>query len=241
MGFPVPGRNGALKKNAALQLSLLVVAANVCVVALVVMGYLLVRTENPEVLVAGARLSKTMLPGARASELSFQLGMRLVAAKKYEEAKKVFEDILVSEPQNVSVLNNLAYLLGELGNFPSASEYLQTALQISANCSECLNNLGSILQRQGRTKEAIDNFQKAANSDPNHPDPRLNLAVLYEDQGDWAAALEWYKQAEARVQDPKARKWVTLRALWMAELTHGTSADQARKLAGEKPEPEGRR
>lgn len=220
-----------MKKNASLQLSLLIVAANVCLVALVVMGYLLVRTDNPEVLIAGARLSKTMLPGAKGSELSFQLAMRLVNAKKYAEAKKVFEDILVSEPQNVSVLNNLAYLLGELGNFGSAAEYLQTALQINANCSECLNNLGTIHQRQGRSKEAIESFQKAATLDPNHPDPRLNLAVLYEDQGDWGSALEWYKQAEPRVQDPKARKWVTLRALWMSELHQNA---QVRKLAGEK-------
>lgn len=222
-----------MKKNSALQLSLLIVAANVCVVALVVMGYLLVRTDNPDVLVTGARLSKSLLPSASGSELSFQLGMRLVAAKKFAEAKRVFEDLLVAEPQNVSVLNNLAYLLGELGNLGSAAEYLQTALQIQPTCSECLNNLGSLQQRQGRTKEALENFQKAAASDPNHPDPRLNLAVLYEDQGDWTQALEWYKQAEARISDPKARKWVTLRALWMTELQSGSAAS-VRKLAGDK-------
>jgi tetratricopeptide (TPR) repeat protein len=220
-----------LRKYSSLQLSFLIVAANVCVVALVVMGYLLIRTEKPEVLEAGARLSKSLLPGASGGSLSFQLGMRLVTAKQYPEAKRIFEDLLVAEPQNVSILNNLAYILGEMGNYGSAAEHLQTALQISPTCSECLNNLGSIHQRQGRQKEAIDNFQKAANLDPNHPDPRLNLAVLYEDQGDWSSALEWYKQAEARVQDPKVRKWVTLRALWMSELQQTTSA---RKIAGEK-------
>jgi tetratricopeptide (TPR) repeat protein len=220
-----------VNKNASLQLSLLVVAAIACVVALVVMGYMLVRTEKPEVLVVGARLSKTLLPGAKGAELSFRLAMRLVDSKQYAEAKKVFEDILVAEPQNVSVLNNLAFLLGELGNYGSAAEYLQTALQINPSCAECLNNLGTIHQRQGRTKEAADSFERAASLDPNHPDPRLNLAVLYEEQGDWAAALDWYKQAEPRVQDPKQRKWVTLRALWMTELQQNS---QVRKVAGEK-------
>lgn len=221
-----------MKKNLSLQLSFLIVSAVACVVALVVMGYLLVRTEKPEVLVVGARLSKTLMPGSKGSELSFQLGMRLVESKQFPEAKKVFEDLLATDAQNVSVLNNLAYLLGELGNYPSASQYLQTAIQVAPDCSECFNNLGTILQRQGKTKEAVEQYTKAAALDPNHPDPRLNLAVLYEESGDWAAALDWYKQAESRVQDPKHRKWVTLRALWMSELT--ANGGKTRKIAGEK-------
>lgn len=219
-----------MKKNVSLQLSFLIAAALGCVVALVVMGYLLVRTEKAEILVVGAKLSKTFMPGSKGSEMSSRLAMRLVDSKQYPEAKKVFEDLLVSEPQNVSVLNNLAYVLGEMGAFPSAFEYLQTAVQINPQCSECFNNLGSILHRQGKSKEAIEALQKAAALDPNHPDPRVNLAVLYEELGDWPAALDWYKQAETRVQDPKVRKWVTLRALWMSELAQGSQ----RKIAGEK-------
>ena len=74
-----------MKKNLSLQLSFLILSSIACVVALVVMGYLLVRTEKAEVLVVGARLSKTLMPGSKGSEMSFRLAMRLVDSKQFPE------------------------------------------------------------------------------------------------------------------------------------------------------------
>jgi len=165
------------------------------------------------------KLSKSIVPQERAIEFTIQLGLKLIREGEVESAKNVFEKLLVTHPNNVSILNNLGYLMGEMGNWAKASLYLEKAIQISNNCAECLNNLGTALQRQGKVIEARKMFEQAVNADPKFLDPKLNLAVLYEMKGDWALALEWYKKSAGDLKDSKLTEWVNTRALWMAEIT----------------------
>lgn len=192
--------------------------------------YFLLRSRRTQVVSAAARLSKNLFPSESVREISLQLGWQLAKAKEYKAALKVFEEVLLSEPTNVSVLNNLAYVAAETGDLRLAAEYLQTALQISDKCAECLNNLGSVLLKQGKAAEARPNFEQAIQIDPAAIDPKLNLAVLFEGQSDWASALEWYRMVEPQLQDAELKKWVNLRIIWMAEI----SPTGMRKIASEK-------
>lgn len=183
-----------------------------------------------EILTASVRLSKTLLPAGTARDWNMELGVRLAKKKHYGAARKIFEEILLMEPTNISLLNNIAYVAGEQGDLARAAEYLQTALQISDQCAECLNNLGTILVKQSKVTEARVSFERATKIDGNYLDPRLNLAVLLEGESDWIAALDWYRQSEPLVQDPEIRKWVNARAAWMAEAAQNAK----RQIAGEK-------
>ena len=182
------------------------------------------------VMAASVRLSKTILPSGTAKEMNMQLALRLAQTKQFAAARKVFEELLLGEPTNVSLLNNIAYVSGEMGDYPRAGEYLQTAIQVSEACAECLNNLGAVLYKQGKKDEAKQSFEKAAKIDPTYVDPKLNLAVLLEENSDWSGALEWYRQAEPGIKDPEIKKWVSMRAVWMAEIATANK----RQVAGER-------
>ena len=183
-----------------------------------------------ELLTASVRLSKTILPSGTARDWNAELGVRLAKGKHFGAARKVFEEILLIEPTNVSLLNNIAFVSGEQGDFARASEYLQTAIQISENCAECFNNMGSLLYKQGKKAEAKAQFEKATKIDGNYIDPKLNLAVLMEEESDWQSALDWYRQVAPLVQDPETKKWVDGRSAWMLEIAQSTK----RSVAGEK-------
>lgn len=183
-----------------------------------------------ELITASVRLSKNILPSGTARDWNAELGVRLAKGKQYGAARKVFEEILLIEPTNISILNNIAFVSGEQGDYPRAMEYLQTALQVSETCAECYNNMGTLLYKQGKRDEARTAFEKAARIDGNYVDPKLNIAVLLEEDSDWQGALDWYKQAEALITDPEVKKWVLSRATWMAEIARNTK----RNIAGEK-------
>jgi len=182
------------------------------------------------VMTASVRLSKTILPARTAKEMNADLAVRLAQSKQYPAARKVFEEILLSEPTNVSILNNIAFVSAEMGDVPRAIEYLQTALQVSEACAECFNNLGSLLHKQGKGIEAKSNFERAVKLDPFYVDPKLNLGVLLEESSDWTGAYEWYRQAEPGIKDPELKKWVGVRIIWMSEI----STANKRQIAGEK-------
>ncbi len=175
------------------------------------------------------RLSTNVLPTSTARDWNAELGLRLTKAKHYGAAKRVFEELLLAEPTNVSILNNIAYVVGEQGDFVRAQEYLQTAVQVSESCAECFNNLGTLLYKQGKKGEAKGNFQKALQVNANYIDAKLNMAILAEEDSDWAGALDWYKQAENAITDPEVKKWVLTRASWMTEIAQNAK----RQVAGE--------
>jgi len=186
-------------------------------------------TKTEDLLTASVRLSKTILPAGTARDWNAELGVRLAKSKQYGAARRVFEEILLLEPTNVSLLNNIAFVCGEQGDFARAAEYLQTAIQVSENCAECFNNLGSLLYKQGKKAEAKTNFERATKIDGNYVDPKLNLAVMLEEESDWPGALEWYRQVVPLLQDPEVKKWVDGRAAWMLEIAQSTK----RQVAGE--------
>lgn len=176
--------------------------------------------ENKTVLNVGIyRITKSILPKNSINEMTVKLGVQLAKGKHYEAAKKLFEDALITNPKDAAILNNLGYILGEMGEISKAIEYLENAVKLSPNCAECLNNLGTLFYNQGKQKEAKEFFGKAIKVDSSLTDAALNLAVLAEEEGDWVTAMQLYKDSENKIAELELRKWVSQRATWLAEIT----------------------
>lgn len=186
------------------------------------------RAKEAPVITPVERVTSSVTPEDKNRALTLKMAVNLVKHKQYQGAKRILEDVLAAEPMNVSVLNNLAYVTGQLGEENVAAEYLHTALQIMPTCAECLNNLGTLLRKQGKSEEARKQFEEAVKLEPGQADARLNLAVLQEEQADWAHALASYREAEKIVSDPELRKWVLQRVAWLSEVTQGA----VREIAG---------
>lgn len=82
------------------------------------------------------------------------------------------------------------------GNYESALEQYQAAVERNPQDAESLSNLGQVLVRLGRTAEAIPYFERAIQILPNRWAYQFNLARAQGLTGNWDAAIASYRRAQ---------------------------------------------
>ena len=107
--------------------------------------------------------------------------------KAYGAAAEGYKRVLDIEPDNVTALNNLAWILTEQNN-PKGVEYAEQAHRIAPMNANVLDTLGWSLARNGEPKRGVDLLRMAASIAPGQEDIRLHLAKALADSGDKAAA-----------------------------------------------------
>lgn len=120
--------------------------------------------------------------------------VRLVLAQAYLEADKPhtaiehYQQVLEAQPENVVVLNNLAWLLHEQ-NDPRAVGYAQRAHDLVPDRPEITDTLGWLLLDGGDPARGLTLLQEAAGKAPHMPSIRYHRAVALYKNG---------RQSEAR-------------------------------------------
>lgn len=92
---------------------------------------------------------------------------------------------------------DIAGQLSKEGKFDDARRVLSEALQLDANCCDCLNSLGITYFKEGRLKEAEANFRGALKIDPLYLEALCNLGLCLYQQGEshYAEAIVYFSQA----------------------------------------------
>lgn len=112
-----------------------------------------------------------------------------------------YESLLAKMPNNISVLNNLAFMLAENNErLPQALEYAKKALDIKPNEPSFLDTYGYLLYKNGKHSEAAEAFSAAIQQyDQNGivipPEVYEHLGMVREKLGASGEALAAYKQA----------------------------------------------
>ena len=119
----------------------------------------------------------------RISGLLFLMGNLLIKEKKdIEHAKKYFESVLESYPDNAIAINNIGATFMESDNFDAALPYMERALAIDDTYVNSYYGLGYCYYKLGRLEEAFNICHKGAlkSSDrPENPALREELVKLY--------------------------------------------------------------
>src|SRR5436190_4770044 len=110
-----------------------------------------------------------------------------------DEAREVYERLLVIDPDHVDAHVNLGRLLHEDGAPAAAEKHYRRALDLDPDHEIAAFNLGVALEDLGRFKDSIDAYLRALELDPQNADAHFNLAGLYERRGEKAAALRHLK------------------------------------------------
>ncbi|WP_422929798.1 tetratricopeptide repeat protein [Singulisphaera sp. PoT] len=116
--------------------------------------------------------------------LQFQLGLRLVNAKRYDEAIGAFQQVSQnSPPLKVQALHRLGLCFYDKGNHKLAERTLQEALKLADAKDIALTNalhywLGRVSEAQGNTVEAEDHYNEVAANDYNYLDVAERLRNL---------------------------------------------------------------
>ncbi|TCD48746.1 tetratricopeptide repeat protein [Chlorobium sp. N1] len=160
-------------------------------------GYVLYESGNPQ---GAARLLERAL---RSPEIEGERELHLRAlstlAFAYDtlgqstKSIPVYERLLVLDPQDALVMNNLAYSLAERGTeLEKARRLAEGAVSKEPLSGVFLDTLGWILYRQGAFDEALLRLRKAAELEPDEPEIFRHLSELYRamGEGDEAAAME---------------------------------------------------
>lgn len=123
-----------------------------------------------------------------------QTAENLLSNKNWEEAKTTLEKLVILEPRNAELYNNLGLALKQMGSFDAAEEQYQKALSIQPDFVEALNNLGVLFLAKRQLSDAAAQFDKATSLKPDYADPYFHLALLAEAQGKADVAKEQYKK-----------------------------------------------
>ncbi len=123
-----------------------------------------------------------------------QASDNFLSNKKWTEAKTVLEKLVILEPRNAELYNNLGFSLKQLGSFDTAEEQYQKALSIQPDFVEALNNLGALYLAKRQLSDATAQFEKAISIKPDYADPYFHLALIAEGEGKADVAKERYNK-----------------------------------------------
>jgi len=115
------------------------------------------------------------------------LGEHALAQKDYAAAEKHYEAALALQPNSAVVLNNLAWVKGQLKK-DGALELAEKANSLAPNQPVIMDTLAMLLAEKGDFNRAIEVQTKALELQPTNAGLRLNLAKIYIGSGDKARA-----------------------------------------------------
>jgi FkbM family methyltransferase len=123
---------------------------------------------------------------------------RGIAAHKlgrYDEAKKIYENLLKKNPDNFDTLNLLGVLNYQLKNTKLSVELLKKAININANVAAAHSNLGCALLDLKLYSEALESLNIAIALDSNNVAAHTNKGNALKALGLYRDAVESYETA----------------------------------------------
>ncbi len=123
-------------------------------------------------------------------------GVRLALANKhlatgeYDRARFHYNKIVLLAPNNVVVLNNLAWVNLHLGDLESAQEEIERAHQLAPDDPRVIDTYGLLQLRSGNAETAARALRRAARAMPDSPQVQAHLAQALVRQGEAAEARE---------------------------------------------------
>jgi protein O-GlcNAc transferase len=116
-------------------------------------------------------------------------------AGRMDEAAKLYEKLLKTQPANADALHLLGTIAMQAGDYDRARKLISAALLQHPNHPNLLNSLGETLRHAGVTDEAERVLRQALRLAPDNPDVLNNLGVLLSDTGRPGDAVACFETA----------------------------------------------
>lgn len=128
-------------------------------------------------------------------DIMFQQAINLHQEGRFDDAERLYRQILETTPQNVDILNLLGLIAQTKGIHNQAVELFYQAIRQAPNHAPFYFNLALSLDSWGKPFEAIDSYNKALQIDPSIKEAYTNLGNIYKNLGCIAEAKTAYLQA----------------------------------------------
>jgi tetratricopeptide (TPR) repeat protein len=116
--------------------------------------------------------------------------------KLYDQAEAQYRKALVIDPDNAGVLNNLGYMLADLGQkLPEALKMISRAVVLDPQNPAYLDSLGWVYFKTGQYPEAEENLRKAIERISTDPAIHDHLGEVYEKTGNLKMAVAQWERS----------------------------------------------
>jgi len=122
---------------------------------------------------------------------------KLFQAGRYDEAEKLYQQIVASAPNNYFALSNLGVTQIQARKLSAAEVALKKAADINPKDAFAATNLGVVYCKQGRFDEAITSLQEAVAADEKDHIAQNYLGICYGEKGRKEQAEEAFKRSIA--------------------------------------------
>jgi len=110
-----------------------------------------------------------------------------------------------SQTKEVDKLMQLTRKYYQEGNLKQAEIACKNILRIQKKDFITLNNLGCIIKEQGRNDEALQCFVKSININPSYAKAFYNLGTILHEKKQLDEAIEYFKNAQKKVEKKMGR------------------------------------
>jgi len=124
-----------------------------------------------------------------------QQALTLHQAGRLSEARTIYNQILLSEPNHFDALHLLGVIAHQEDEYDIAVELIQKALKSVPDFAPAYSNLGAALKDQGKLDEAVASYRQAIALSPDNAEAHNNLGVLLSELGKLDEAIVCYKMA----------------------------------------------
>jgi len=135
------------------------------------------------------------MPYPHGLEKKLSTGLAFHRRGHYQEAKKLYEEILNSIPDHPDALHLLGLVAYQSARYDDALQLITRAVANGPTHSGYFNSLGLVWFALGDPRKAIENYKKALQLDPDSADACYNLANTLKGRGYFDAAAEYYREA----------------------------------------------
>jgi predicted O-linked N-acetylglucosamine transferase (SPINDLY family) len=122
-------------------------------------------------------------------------GLALHKTGKLEEARLIYEKLLIKDPNNFQLINLLGAISFQQKKFDDSIIQFKKAINLNSNHHALYNNLGATYKETERYEDAIKNLKKAIELNPNYAEAYNNLGIVFKKKYQHKEAHNNYKKA----------------------------------------------
>ncbi|MHC4395197.1 MAG: tetratricopeptide repeat protein, partial [Planctomycetota bacterium] len=126
---------------------------------------------------------------------TMQVAIQHHQAGRLQQAEKLYQLVLQTEPDNPAVLHSLGLMAHQTSQYDIAVNLVGRAIAANSQIPQFHNTIGIVFKALGKFQEAIDSYRQAISLQPDYAEAYNNLGIVLKAQRRYAGAIENYKQA----------------------------------------------
>jgi tetratricopeptide (TPR) repeat protein len=152
----------------------------------------------------------------------------LQRVQQYDQALKVFNEVLSIRPENVQARNNAGVVYKALGDTETARKYFQESLDQDPGYTRAAVNLTEISEQEGDFDSAAALLRPYAEKEPGNHEVQIRLARFLMESGKPTEALERVRTVLSRDPD-SVQAHIVLGTLYQKTGKSGKAEEEYRK------------